>query len=137
MGQTVLIVDDEAAIRSLIAITLQNEFGVFPASDAEEALRIARTQDIDLLLTDVQMGTGMNGIELAERMNDEMPGIKTLVISGFPESETLAAEKGLPYLSKPFLPTVLVERVRVMLATKVPAESETKRKQPKQRKMTG
>jgi YesN/AraC family two-component response regulator len=76
----------------------------FLLTDTDEALRIARTQDIDPLLTDVQMGSGMNGIELAERLNEEKPGIKTFVISGFPESETLVAENGLPYLSKPLLP---------------------------------
>src|SRR5258706_5567328 len=57
MGQTVvLLAEDEATIRSLVTISLQHEdFSVLPASDADEALQVARNHGkIDLLLTDVQ-----------------------------------------------------------------------------------
>jgi CheY-like chemotaxis protein len=128
-------VEDEPAVRQLVAFTLQQEnFIVLPASNASEALQLLQSHgDVDLLLTDVQM-KGMNGLELAEHILRERPGAKALVISGFPDSEILAARRGLPFLSKPFLPTVLVERVRELLMTKVPAQPETT---PGQRKMTG
>jgi CheY-like chemotaxis protein len=54
----------------VVAISLQEKYSVLPASDADEALCVARSHvSIALLLTDVQMcGGSMNGIELAERL---------------------------------------------------------------------
>jgi DNA-binding NtrC family response regulator len=137
MGETVvLLAEDEATIRSLVMISLQQEhFNVFPASDADEALRVAGNHEkIDLLLTDVQM-EGMNGIELAERLQVERPGLPVLVMSGYPDSLALATEKGYPALAKPFTPTMLTERVREVLGARIPAQSETRK--PKLRRMTG
>ncbi len=96
MAQTVLLAEDEATIRTVVAISLEQEYSVLPACDADEALFVARRHvNIALLLTDVQMcGGSMNGIELAERMLEEQPGTKVLVMSGCPGSLTLAA-KGL------------------------------------------
>jgi DNA-binding NtrC family response regulator len=135
MAQTVLLAEDEAAIRTVVAISLQQEYSVLPVSDADEALRVARSHvNIALLLTDVQMcGSSMNGIELAERMLEEKPGTKVLVMSGCPGSLTLAAEKGYPFLEKPFTVSRLTERVREVLAA-IPAHSETR---AGQRKMAG
>lgn len=130
MGQpVVLLAEDEPMVRQLIAFTLEQEnFIVLPASNAVEALQIFHSnRDVDLLVTDIRLGTGMNGVELAERIQTEKPTAKVLLISGYPESEVRAAEKGVAVLSKPFLPTVLVERVRKLLAMKVRADSEMQR----------
>ena len=91
---------------------------VLQASNAEEALSLVRTHErIDLLLTDVDMvGGNMNGIELAEITGREKPETKVLVMSGFSASQDLAAEKGMPVLSKPFAAPMLVSRVRELLA---------------------
>jgi DNA-binding NtrC family response regulator len=118
MGQTVLLAEDEETIRTVVVISLQREYSVLPACDADEALRVARShEDITLLLTDVQMdGGSMNGIELAEHVLEENPGTKVLVMSGSPGALTLAAEKGYPFLAKPFTVSRLTERVREVLA---------------------
>lgn len=123
MTQTVLLAEDEVTIRMLVAISLQQEYSILPACDADEALSVARShENITLLLTDVQMSGGsMNGIELAEHILEEKPGTKVLVMSGLPESLALAAEKGYPFLAKPFRATTLTERVREVLAEKIPA----------------
>jgi DNA-binding NtrC family response regulator len=123
MTQTVLLAEDEATIRMLVAISLQQEYSVLPACDADEALSVARShENITLLLTDVQMSGGsMNGIELAEHILEEKPGTKVLVMSGLPESLALAVEKGYPSLAKPFRATTLTERVREVLAAEIPA----------------
>jgi CheY-like chemotaxis protein len=123
MTQTVLVAEDEATIRKLVAISLQQDYSVLPACDADEALSVARShENITLLLTDVQMSGGsMNGIELAEHILEEKPGTKVLVMSGLPESLALAAEKGYPSLAKPFRKTTLTERVREVLAANIPA----------------
>jgi len=86
MSQTVvLLAEDEATIRMLVTMSLQREhISVLPATDADEALQVARNQErIDLLLTDVEMCAGsMNGIELAESILHDKPGTKVLVMSG-------------------------------------------------------
>ena len=117
----VLLVDDDSAIRTLAAISLKNEqCKVLQASNGEEALRVARShQSIDLLLTDVEMGEGLNGIELGSRILEERPGLPVLVMSGFPDSERMAAGKGMPFLAKPFTPATLRQRVREVLASKL------------------
>jgi DNA-binding NtrC family response regulator len=136
MAQTVLIAEDEATIRTVVAISLQEEYSVLPVSDADEALSVARSHvNIALLLTDVQMcGGSMNGIELAERMLEERPRTKVLVMSGCPGSLTLAAKKGYPCLEKPFTLSMLAERVHEVLAAKIRVQTETT---PRQRKVAG
>jgi hypothetical protein len=59
---------------------------------------------------------GSTGIKLAELVRHENPETKVLLMSGRPESLELAAERGLPIVSKPFVPTVLIQRIREMLA---------------------
>jgi len=125
MAQTVLIAEDEATIRNVVASSLQREYAVLPACDADEALSVARShEDIALLVTDVQMyGGSMDGIELAEHILGEKPGTKVLVMSGRPDSLALAAEKGYSYIEKPFTLATLTERVREILAA-TSAQSE-------------
>lgn len=110
----VLLAEDEPNLRDLVAMALeQDDFIVLPTCSAEEALQIFRIHtEVDVLLADVQLGFGMSGVELAEQILKEQPGTKALLISGWPDSEILAAEKNLPFLSKPFSPNALVERVR-------------------------
>jgi DNA-binding response OmpR family regulator len=117
----VLLVEDDTAVRTLAAAFLQEEhFYVLQASDGDEALRVARTnENIDLLLTDVEMGDGLNGIELGSRILAEHPGLPVLVMSGFPDNESMAAGKGMPFLAKPFTPASLRQRVREVMASKL------------------
>ncbi len=132
----VLLAEDEAEIRTLISTVLQRDgFIVLVGCDGAEALNLSRqrSERIDLLLTDVQMGDGITGIELAELIRQDRSGIAVLVISGLPASGPLAAAKGYAFLPKPFAPATLTGRVRELLA-KVPAQSERK---PEKREMTG
>ena len=65
-GKTILAVDDEAHILHVVSLKLRNAgFNVLTANDPEEAIELAATHAIDLLLTDFQM-PGMSGIDLAE-----------------------------------------------------------------------
>ena len=113
----VLLVEDDTAVRTLAAVLLQKEhFYVLQACDSDEALRVARThQNIDLLLSDVEMGDGLNGFELGSRILEERPGLPVLVMSGSPESESKAAGKGIPFLAKPLTPDTLRQRIREVL----------------------
>jgi|ERR1051326_641964 CheY-like chemotaxis protein len=131
----VLLVEDEPPLRQLFTFTLQQEnLIVLPTCRAAEALQVFRSHgNINLLVTDVQL-EDMTGFELAERILEEKPGTKVLIMSGSPETEGLAAEKGYYFLAKPFFPATLKDRVLELLAGKIPAQSAMI---PKQRKMTG
>jgi len=94
MSQTVLLVEDDSIVRHFVIASLEREnLIVLAACDGAEALEIFRTRlKVDLLLTDVQLETGMSGIELAEQLIEERPGTKVLVMSGYPDREIEAAE---------------------------------------------
>lgn len=110
---TILVVDDETGIRELIRKILQREhYRVLEAESAERALTIAQAQSIDLLITDVML-PGIHGPELARRMQQTAPRLKTLFISGFTGEETVPA--GARFLAKPFTLGALLEKVRAAL----------------------
>jgi CheY-like chemotaxis protein len=114
-----LLVEDEAALRMLAATVLRDDhFCVLEAYNAEEALKVASSQKpIHLLLTDVEMGAGLNGIELASRMVTDRPGLRVLVMSGFAANQSTAEKAGFPFLAKPFTPATLRQRVQEVLAS--------------------
>src|SRR5262245_9405560 len=100
----VLLVEDDSSVRAVAALLLREaHFNVLQASNGEEALLISRSHDdINLLLTDVELGEGMDGIELTSRMLAERPGLPVLVMSGFADNQRIAADEGIPFLAKPF-----------------------------------
>jgi two-component system cell cycle sensor histidine kinase/response regulator CckA len=112
-GRTILLVEDEAAVRGVAVRCLEGAgYRVVPADGGEAALRLAaHAPAIDLLLTDVVM-PGMGGAELAERLRAARPGLRVLFMSGFSASlpEALAPTGG-SLVSKPFTPAVLLARV--------------------------
>lgn len=120
MPQTVvLLAEDEAPIRELTTLILRRDrFVVLATSDATQALQVSRGIKFDLLLTDMQMGDGFDGLDLAARILDQCPQAKVLVMSGSPGSAEMAAENGYKFLPKPFTPALLRERVREALSTR-------------------
>jgi len=118
--ETILLAEDEDGIRTLVRKILRKQgYTVLEAHNGEEALRIAQShsQEIDLLLTDVVM-LGLNGRELAERLQAGRRNIKVLYISGY-TGEGLAGEGALPegaaFLQKPFSLASLLDKVRSVL----------------------
>jgi len=117
----VLLAEDDDQIRQLITAVLSSQgWTVLSAPNAAEALRIFydRRRQIDLLLTDVEMGEGMNGFALAERVLLDKPGVAVLVISGIYEASSVPAGKCLPFLRKPFTVTALIQNVQEVLAAR-------------------
>ena len=109
----ILVVDDETGIRELIRkILVRERYRVEEAASAEEAVTISRRQPIDLLITDVML-PGIRGPELARRMQQASPGLKTLFISGYTGEEHVPA--GAQLLLKPFTLAALLEKVREAL----------------------
>jgi PAS domain S-box-containing protein len=119
-SETVLVVEDQAAVRSFTeAALLQCGYGVVGASDGEEAVAVAARYAgrIHLLLTDVVL-PGMNGKELSERLKGLRPDLKVLFMSGY-TADVIAhrgvLESGLSFLHKPFGPDELAAKVREVL----------------------
>jgi DNA-binding NtrC family response regulator len=114
----ILVADDEALIRNLVTILLQQEgYFVLSAADGHEGLELSRKYPgaIDLLITDVEMPR-MNGTDLHGHLLEERPGIKVLVMSGTDMSEIVSQNANLPFLPKPFDGQTLKGKVRTILA---------------------
>jgi CheY-like chemotaxis protein len=117
----VLVVEDEEGVRRLTAETLKSYgYHVLEAADPAEALGMAEqhSDEIQLLVTDVVL-PGMNGKTLAERVEERIPDINVIFMSGYPAdviSKRGIMERDVGYLSKPFSPESLAAKVREVLA---------------------
>jgi PAS domain S-box-containing protein len=117
LGGTALVVDDEADLLEVAdAYLAELGYTVLRAGDGEAALdAIERAGDVDLMVTDIIMPGGMNGIELARRVRELHPEIKIIFTSGFPAealAERSAALEGGPLLHKPYLRAEFADMVR-------------------------
>lgn len=118
-GETVLVVDDEPALRRLATRVLgKHGYRVHTASDANQALvELERLGEIDLLITDMIM-PGPSGVELARRARERFGSTRVLLMSGYNDSQVQPEASPLvdvQFLQKPFSADSLLERVRVAL----------------------
>jgi CheY-like chemotaxis protein len=116
--QTILIVEDEALVRLDAADFLrQGGYCVHEAANASDAMGSLRSKfTVDLLFTDINLGKGMNGIELAMWTLANLPGVKILVTTGEALKTVLPRVLGV-ILPKPYAYSDMLERVRHALAT--------------------
>ncbi|SDW05555.1 PAS/PAC sensor hybrid histidine kinase [Pseudomonas syringae] len=118
--ETILVVDDEPAVRLLIAELLE-DLGhvVLQAEKGSDALVILQSKAaIDLLITDVGLPGGMNGRQVADAARDVRPDLKVLFVTGYAENAVLAhntLEPGMHVLPKPFAIAELISRVTALL----------------------
>lgn len=118
-GETVLIVEDDPAVRALVSEVL-SELGYrfVVASAADSAVPILESaQRIDLLISDVGL-PGMNGRQLAEIGRQLRPGLKVLFITGYAEHAAVRAgflDDGMQMITKPFAFDHLTAKVREMI----------------------
>ena len=118
-GETVLLVEDEAAVRNACRRILERAgFRVVEASDGSQALAELADKPIDLLLTDVIMPGGISGRDLAERLQAARPGLPVLFMSGY-TADVIATrgilEPGITVVEKPFTTADLLGKVRALL----------------------
>ena len=119
-SETVLVVEDEAAVRAVVCRTLKGRgYEVLEASSGADAITVERAHDgpIHLLVTDVVM-PGMNGPALAERLRISRPEMGVLFMSGYTGEEVLhqgISDSAPDFLGKPFRAEQLVRRVRGIL----------------------
>ncbi|MHB8502697.1 MAG: hybrid sensor histidine kinase/response regulator, partial [Candidatus Acidiferrales bacterium] len=126
-SETILLVEDEEAVRELVSrILAARGYSVVAAKSTQEAEQFVAKHggEIHLLLTDIIM-PGTSGRELARRITARHPRTRVLYMSGYTDNVLAQGgvlEAGLSFLQKPFTPGTLVQKVRDVLDSPVHAK---------------
>ena len=120
-GNTVLLVEDEPDLRSIVANWLrEHHYNVLEAADGPAAIRLLRGENtIDLLLTDIRLPGGLNGREVAEAARARHPELPVIFITGYPGTvfpDRPPADPRMQIIGKPFALNALTERIVQMLS---------------------
>ena len=123
-GETVLIVEDDPAVRVLVSTVLSElGYAFVEAADADSAVPILDSaQRIDLMISDVGL-PGMNGRQLAEIGRQYRPELKVLFITGYAEHAAVRGgflDPGMQMITKPFTFDLLTAKVREMIRISPP-----------------
>jgi PAS domain S-box-containing protein len=119
-GETVLIVDDEPAIRMLVTEVLQElGYTAIEAADGPSGLKVLQSNvRIDLLISDVGLPGGMNGRQIADAGRQVRPKLKVLFITGYADNAAVGnghLEPGMHVLTKPFAMEALASRIKAVI----------------------
>jgi two-component system response regulator HupR/HoxA len=116
---TVLLVDDEPRSLDAMRRTLDEDFAVLTAADAEGARAWLLRRPVDVILCDQRM-PGVTGVQFLKEVRERWPDVVRIVISGYTDSEDIVAginEAGIhQYLLKPWAPDHLLRTVRDAVA---------------------
>ena len=118
--ETILLVEDEAGVRELVAEMLrQRGYKVLQAADPAEALQVSEHfgGPIQMLLSDVVMPK-MSGMQLAEQLAPRRPQMRVLYLSGYTENTIIhhgVLKPGVQFLPKPFSQDALAKKIREVL----------------------
>ena len=116
----VLIADDQANMRQLVRLTLETgRFEIFEAPDGDAALEVARREQPDLVFLDWTM-PGLPGVEVCRALRDDPAhdDMRIVMLTARSQSEDRAAASAVgadDYITKPFSPIQLLEKVRDVL----------------------
>jgi CheY-like chemotaxis protein len=119
-GETVLLIEDEPVVRSVILEMLAEQgYRALEAVDGPSGLKILRSDEpLDLLVTDVGL-PGMNGRQVADQARESRPELKVLFITGYAESVAMSEgflQPGMEMITKPFDLDHLAWRIRGMIS---------------------
>jgi PAS domain S-box-containing protein len=119
-GEVVLVVDDEATVRMLVAeVLVEAGYKVMEAPDGAAGLKVLQSGvRVDLLITDVGLPGGMNGRQVADAARTLRKDLKVLFITGYAENAAVGnghLDAGMEILAKPFAMSTLANKVREML----------------------
>jgi CheY-like chemotaxis protein len=118
-NETILLVEDEVGLRRMTALRLRKlGYAVLEAGHSSEALEQWErcAGKIDLVLTDVTLAGGMNGLELALQLKSKKASLNVILISGHePAPSTSESGNGIIYLHKPCEPAYLEKTIRSCL----------------------
>jgi DNA-binding response OmpR family regulator len=132
LKQTILVVEDDDGIRTLIATILRlSGYDVIAFADGDEALEKLRerSQTVHLLITDIDLGPFMDGLELAQGLRTLFPSVQVLYITGLSDRQEMLLEINqgqAGFLSKPFKPSTLTGKVHAMLNQTKAAKGKAK-----------
>ncbi|PIW27847.1 MAG: hypothetical protein COW30_09325 [Rhodospirillales bacterium CG15_BIG_FIL_POST_REV_8_21_14_020_66_15] len=121
-SETILLVEDEDAVRMFGARALRNKgYKVLEAQNGEAALDVINGTDrkIDLIVSDVVM-PGMDGYTLVRRLREQMPQVKVILMSGYAEDafqDQIDKDETLHFLPKPFTLKTLVGKVKEIIVS--------------------
>lgn len=125
-GECILIVEDEAAVRKVVALQLERlGYSIVEAESAAAALELLNAgETVDLVLSDVQLPGGMNGVELSAELARSFPDVGVILTSGYlenvVESDTGSVDdRGIEgVLRKPYRQKELAMRIRGALSAR-------------------
>jgi CheY-like chemotaxis protein len=120
-GETVLVVDDESSVRTLLnEVLAELGYNVLEAEDGARGLQVLESSGrVDLLVTDVGLPGGINGRQLADAALLTYPNLKILFITGYAETAVIGEgdlKPGMHILTKPFSLDTLGSRIRDIIA---------------------
>jgi len=112
-GETILLVEDDTGVREYVIDVLEElGYEVLVAVDGAEALRIfAKSTRVDLLFTDIVLGAGMTGTQLAERLLKLRPSLPVLFTTGYACDTILHQNVAFNLLNKPYTQRDLAEKI--------------------------
>jgi two-component system, cell cycle sensor histidine kinase and response regulator CckA len=119
--ETILVVEDDPAIRKLVETILgDGGFEILGADSAKEAIQVEASfpGTIHLLLSDVMM-PDMGGPDLAAKLKLRRPEMRVMLMSGYADGAMLVLNHGWHFIRKPFLPAALLGKVTEILHTTV------------------
>ena len=121
---TILLVDDEQSVRSIVMKILQRaKYKVLEAENGEAAIRISDSHPdkIDLLISDMYM-PGLRGPEVAQALAPKRPGLRILFMSGYADHDSRSGvPSGANFLNKPFSGKELAAKVEEVLKAPEPS----------------
>jgi len=127
-GETILVVEDEPALRELVSRQLRRQgYQIIQSSSGKEALGLwaQHGKDVALLFTDMVMPDGMTGSELAETLQTQKPDLKVVYTSGYSHEvlqQDFALRGEVHFLQKPYHQDALVKAIRAALDAKAPVK---------------
>jgi len=117
----ILIVDDQEEIRRLVDITLKVEnYQILQAESGEEAIEIVKAEKPDLIIMDIMMPGGIDGLEATRILKNDPETKECLIIMLTAKGQSYEREEGLAagaddYFAKPFSPLVLIKKVEELI----------------------
>jgi DNA-binding NtrC family response regulator len=125
VAHKVLLVDDDDAVRAMMAATLKNKgFAVVAAASVTEALRHIATESFDVLITDLHMPNPGDGFTVVTAMRHSQPNALTLLVSGYPDVQSAMAAILLEadeIMVKPFEVAKLADLLQEKVLNRKPA----------------
>jgi DNA-binding response OmpR family regulator len=123
VGEKILVVDDERPVREVVTLFLARAgYEAVRASDGREAIELAAKEHPQLIILDMRM-PGLHGIDTCRELRSRQETRRTpiLVLTGHVENEKEALDAGVDdFLTKPFRPEELIERVKALLKVRHP-----------------